>query len=207
MSCPPRALMSSAMLHSGTMSSDMSSRGSAPAEQVLVNYFRAKDGNRPHLLERVFCADAQLEVKNASSAISFPAITQGRERIADVLVRDFGRENENVYSFYLSRPPREAVGNFSCSWLVGMTEKSNKSVRVGCGTYDWTLTYQPSPCATALVISIAVMQVLPPAERHRVMAWLEGLTYPWSSAVSAANSAPAIEGLEPVVRFLHQNAP
>jgi hypothetical protein len=147
-----------------------------------VNYFRAKDGNRPHLLERVFCVDAQLEVNNASSAITFPAITNGRERIADVLVRDFGRDNENVYSFYLSAPPEGAVEQFSCSWLVGMTEKSSGSVRVGCGTYRWKLHYEPAPCATALVISIDVMQVLAPTERNRVLAWLEGLTYPWSSA-------------------------
>lgn len=184
----------------------MPSRSSSPAEQVLVNYFRAKDGNRPHLLERVFCADAQLEVKNASSAIAFPAMTQGRERIADILVRDFGRDNENVYSFYLSPPPRGAVEQFSCLWLVGMTEKSSKSVRVGCGTYHWTLNYQPSPCATLLVISIEVMQVLAPAEGHRIMGWLEKLPYPWSSAASAASAAPAIEGLKPVTDYLIQNA-
>ncbi len=104
---------------------------SSPAEQILVNYFRAKDGNRPRLLDRVFSADAQLEVRNASSSIAFPGVTLGREQIADVLVREFGRTYENVYSFYLSAPPRGTVEQFSCSWLVGMTEKSDKTVNPG----------------------------------------------------------------------------
>jgi hypothetical protein len=175
---------------------------SSPAEDVLVNYFRAKDGNRPHLLERVFCAEAQLAVKNATAAIQFPALTRGRETIADVLVRNFGRDNDNVYSFYLSTPPTEEVERFTCRWLVGMTEKSSKSVRVGCGTYDWTLNFDPVPCATALVISIELMQVLPPQDAGRVIAWLERLPYPWASAQSVVSTAPAIELLQPVIDFL-----
>jgi hypothetical protein len=37
-----------------------------------------------------------------AASITFPAITQGMEDIADVLVRQFGRTYENIYSFYLS---------------------------------------------------------------------------------------------------------
>jgi hypothetical protein len=185
-----------------TNSGNSGNSGSSPAEDVLVNYFRAKDGNRPHLLERVFCAEAQLAVKNATAAIQFPALTRGREAIADVLVRNFGRDNDNVYSFYLSTPPTEEVERFTCRWLVGMTEKSSKSVRVGCGTYDWTLNFDPVPCATALVISIELMQVLPPQDAGRVIAWLERLPYPWASAQSVVSTAPAIELLQPVIDFL-----
>lgn len=175
---------------------------SSPAEEVLVNYFRAKDGNRPHLLERVFAADALLEVRNASTSIAFPAMTRGRERIADVLVREFGRTYENVYSFYLSEPPSGAVEKFRCPWLVGMTEKSSKSVRVGCGNYDWSLGYEPAPCATALVISIEAMQVLAPPEQRGVLAWLESLPYPWSTADAAVRAAPPIDELAPVLNYL-----
>jgi hypothetical protein len=188
-----------------TMSSDTGRSASSPAEQILVNYFRAKDGNRPHLLERVFSADAQLEVRNASSSIAFPAMTLGREQIADVLVREFGRAYENVYSFYLSAPPSGAVEQFSCSWLVGMTEKSSKSVRVGCGNYQWSFVYEPTPCARALVISIEAMQVLAPPEQHRVLAWLESLPYPWSTAASAVRAAPPIAELAPVLDYLNRN--
>lgn len=187
------------------MSTDTGRSASSPAAQVLVNYFRAKDGNRPHILERVFSADAQLEVKNASSSIVFPAMTRGREQIADVLVRDFARTYENVYSFYLSAPPSGEVEQFSCSWLVGMTERSSNTVRVGCGKYQWSLEYEPAPCATSLSIYIEAMQVLAPSERNRVLAWLEGLSYPWSTGADALRSAPAIGELTPVLDYLNHN--
>ena len=188
------------------MSADRRSSGSSAAERALATYFRAKDGNRPHLLEHVFCADAQLEVENTTAAIAFPAVTRGRDAIAEVLVGNFGRDNENVYSFYLSPPPVEAVEQFSCRWLVGMTEKSSKSVRVGCGTYLWKFDSQPDACATSLVISIEVMQVLPAKDAGLIMRWLEQLPYPWASASSAASSAPAIEGLKPVIDYLAEHA-
>ena len=76
-------------------------------EAVLRGYFHAKDENRPHLLEDVFASNAELVIHNQSANIAFPAFTQGRSAIAEVLVRSFTLSNENVYSFYLSRP---AVG-------------------------------------------------------------------------------------------------
>src|SRR5262245_49830041 len=48
-------------------------------QAVLRNYFRAKDENRPHMLEHVFHADAELVVVNHAAAISFPARTLGLE--------------------------------------------------------------------------------------------------------------------------------
>src|SRR5829696_2277530 len=90
-------------------------------EAVLRGYFHAKDENRPHLLEDVFTLDAQLAIHNQSANIAFPAFTQGRDAIAEVLVRSFTLANENVYSFYLRRPPL-AVCEFTCPWLVGMSE-------------------------------------------------------------------------------------
>jgi hypothetical protein len=177
---------------------------SSPAESVLADYFRAKDTNRPHLLERVFASDARLEVRNASTAIAFPAVTIGREEIAQVLVRQFGRTYENVYSFYLARP-EGVVGQFTCPWLVGMTDKASQSVRVGCGTYDWSLAYEPRPIATALVISIEVMQVLDPSTRSQVLAWLEALAYPWSTATAVVHAAPVLDDLKPVLDYLRGN--
>src|SRR5258706_4045862 len=68
---------------------------------VLERYCRANDGTRPHLLDGVVAADANLAVINKSAAISFPAKTIGRDATADVLVGSFGRTNENVYWVYL----------------------------------------------------------------------------------------------------------
>jgi hypothetical protein len=178
----------------------------APAEEILHRYFRAKDANRPHLLDRVFAPEARLQVHNKSSAISFPAVTLGRAAIAEVLVREFGRTYENVYSFYLSRPG-SVISEFSCDWLVGMTEKESGIVRVGCGRYDWTFQQEAATWfASGLVITIEAMQVLAPSTGAAVLAWLERLAYPWSDAASVAESAPTIEDLAPVLGYLAREA-
>ena len=173
------------------------------AETILRNYFHAKDENRPRLLEHVFAADAALEIGNASSAISFPATTQGRTAIADVLVREFGRNNDDVWSFYLQRPPA-ACRAFRCGWLVAMTEKASGAVRVGCGTYDWSFAASPSGLATRLAISIDAMEALPAADGPAIYGWVGALDYPWSSASEAIARGPALDRLQPVLAQLTQ---
>lgn len=178
----------------------MSHRSPSGAVEVLEAYFRAKDGNRPHLAERVFAPDARLEVVNRTSAISFPAVTEGGPAIVDVLVRQFGRSYENVRSFYLSRPRADAT-RFSCAWLVGMTARETGEARVGCGRYDWIL--RPAPWrATQLVITIDAMEVLPAGSASSILAWLASLAYPWSTARAVVNGAPKVEGLAPVLALL-----
>ena len=171
-------------------------------EAVLRGYFRAKDENRPHLLARVFSADAELVIRNRSTNIAFPATTHGRDAIAEVLVRSFALANENVYSFYLCAPPAEEAREFGCAWLVGMSERASGRVRVGCGTYAWAFA-APSPhLATRLVISIESMEVLPQGEFGPAFAWLESLSYPWSSPADTLRGIPAIGALSPVAEFL-----
>jgi hypothetical protein len=65
-------------------------------ESVLRGYFRAKDENRPHLLDGVFARDAEVVIRNGSQNIAFPAVTQGRSAIAEVLVRSVTPSYENV---------------------------------------------------------------------------------------------------------------
>ncbi len=149
-------------------------------ELVLRDYFRAKDENRPQLLDRVFTADAVLEIRNDAATIAFPALTSGRDAIADVLVRAFGQTYENVYTFCLQRP-QGALASFSCDWVVSMSEKASRRVRVGCGRYDWSFDAAATGLARGLVISIAVMQVLPPESAAPIFAAVQGLSYPWSS--------------------------
>jgi hypothetical protein len=172
-------------------------------EQVLLGYFQAKDGNRPRLLDRVFSPDARLEIRNKSTTIDFPAVTVGREAIAEIMVSRFGQTYENVYSFYLARPQLPATA-FSCQWLVGMTEKEGKSVRVGCGQYEWSLQGEPFPCATSLVITIEAMQVWPPSTQEAIFSWLEGLSYPWSTPSAVLAAAPVIQDLSAVLQCFPQ---
>jgi acetone carboxylase gamma subunit len=170
-------------------------------EDVLRNYFRAKDENRPHLLARVFSADATLEVRNRASEIAFPAFTAGRAAITDVLVRTFGQTYENVYSFYMARPASDTQ-TFPCDWLVIMTEKDSRNVRVGCGRYDWTFESDTVGLATNLVITIEAMLVLPPESLEPTYRWMAELEYPCSSATEVEAAAPSVEPLAQVVRYL-----
>jgi hypothetical protein len=121
---------------------DAQARWPVTSEQILRTYFHAKDENRPYLLDDVFSTDARLGIRNRSEQISFPAVTVGLAGIADVLVRRFNQTYENSYSFYLARPTSKK-GAFSCDWLVAMTEKESKAVRVGCGQYEWALQRNP----------------------------------------------------------------
>ena len=170
-------------------------------EAVLRDYFHAKDENRPYLLDRVFTSDASLHIDNSCSNITFPTGTQGRGAIADTLVTQFNKTYENIYSFYLARPP-EAADSFSCAWLVGMTEKDTKNTRVGCGTYDWTFSSESPRLASALVISIHAMVVLPPSTAGVIFPWLQRAGYPWLSAAQACELAPPLPELDPVVQHL-----
>jgi len=173
-------------------------------EAVLRGYFHAKDENRPHLLEEVFSPDAELVVRNQSANIAFPPLTRGRSAIAEVLVRSFALAYENVYSFYLGRP-RPSVREFTCPWLVGMSERSSGQVRVGCGTYEWAFEPHASHMARRLVVDIEAMQLLHAAESTPVFAWLRALNYPWSSADRALHGLPANELLSPIAQFLSRH--
>jgi len=170
-------------------------------EAVLRGYFHAKDENRPHLLEDVFASDAELTIRNHSTNIAFPAFAQGRSAIAEVLVRSFALSYENVYSFYLRRP-MPCAQEFTCPWLVGMSERSSGQVRVGCGIYEWAFEPHAPRLARGLVVTIEAMQVLPPAQFERVFSWLRALNYPWSSPEAALPGVPASEPLVPIAQFL-----
>ncbi|MBN1106994.1 MAG: nuclear transport factor 2 family protein [Deltaproteobacteria bacterium] len=170
-------------------------------ETVLRTYFRAKDENRPHLLRSVFTPAATLQVNNKASTIAFPPVAHGLDTIADVLVRQFGQTYENVYSFCMSRP-RTASAHFSCDWLVGMSEKEGKNVRVGCGRYDWQFRTQYPHLADGLVITIEAMGVLSPDHLDSVLGWLTLLSYPWCATQEFLDTAPEIADLDPILRYV-----
>jgi hypothetical protein len=166
-------------------------------ETVLRNYLRAKDENRPHILDAVFEVDAELEIRNHSTAIAFPALTRGLSAIADVAVRTFGRTYENVYTFCLDRPIGP-LWQFECGWLVAMTEKASGTVRVGCGRYEWVFGDRPPHLATRLVITISAMEVLAASTCPTVLGSIGRLDYPWSSAAQARAALDRSPALAPV---------
>jgi hypothetical protein len=171
-------------------------------ERLLRDYFHAKDENRPELLAAVFAPEASLEIRNRSDRISFPAVTVGGDAIAEVLVRRFNRTFENIRSYYLSRP-NAADPCFSCDWLVTMTERQSRSVRVGCGSYEWTFRRAPALRVMRLVIAIEAMLELAPALAGEVTRWRAALDYPWTSAADVTRSLPTAE-LEPIRHYLRR---
>jgi len=166
--------------------------------QAIEIYIRAKDENRPHLLSRAFAEKATVHMAVDTTAISFPPEIVGLKSIADVLVRQFGRNYDNVYTLCLSPPP-DARCRFLCRWLVGMSDKQNGQVRVGGGLYDW---YMSGERIEKLKIHIATMQTLDPRVTGPVMSWLSNLPYPWCSAEAAVESIPKIEELSIVLEHV-----
>jgi hypothetical protein len=175
-------------------------------DEAIVAYIRAKDENRPWLMEQAFDQDATLAMVVKSDAISFPPITNGREAITQVMVREFGRTFENVRTLCFCSPPRSSDTNFSCRWLVGMSAKDGGAIRVGCGRYDWSFRTQAPRLATRLEITIDVMQILPGNNLSSVMSWLFALPYPWCPLQTAFETAPHLEQLKPLREWAHENA-
>lgn len=173
-----------------------------PAESV-VRYIRAKDCNRPHLLDIAFSEDAVLQMLVQTESISFPASSVGREAIAETLVRRFNQTYENIYTLCIGAPPAANAEAFSCDWLVAMSEKQGGAVRIGCGRYDWSFSHV-NHRVRALTITIEAMEMLPRETLGPVMKWVSGLPYPWCSRQLATGTPPNLPGVLHVLQLLRQ---
>jgi hypothetical protein len=172
------------------------------AQEAIEMYIRAKDENRPYLMERAFAENATLEMVLNSGTISFPPISIGLESISDVLVRRFAQTYENVHTFCLVAPPRNHELNFSCDWLVGMSEKETRKVRIGCGRYDWLFQSHGQHMVEQLKITIDLMESLTPSTLGSVTNWLDRLPYPWCTAQAALAAIPSLEEFQPIRQSL-----
>jgi hypothetical protein len=171
-----------------------------PAE-TIATYIRAKDGNRPHLLDTAFSEDAVLQMVVRTESISFPASASGREAIVETLVRRFNQTYENVYTLCIGAPPAAKLDAFSCGWLVAMSEKQGGAVRIGCGRYDWSFSpVDHSVCA--LTITIEAMEVLPAETLGPVMKWVSALPYPWCTREALVEASPGLPALHHVLQIL-----
>jgi hypothetical protein len=169
------------------------------ARRLIETYLRAKDENRPQLMADAFEPQAVVEMTVATPAISFPGRLDGLERITDVLVRDFGQVYENVYSFCLQAPePDVASGRFRCDWLVTMSEKSSRKLRIGCGHYDWHFACTDRWRIRRLQITIAAMEVLDDGHRTALWGWTWALERPWARKDAALELLPRDPRLESV---------
>lgn len=179
---------------------------STPSD-VVRTYILAKDGNRPFLMRRAFAEDAEVEMVVKTDAISFPSSAKGVSAIEDILVRRFGHDYENIYTFCLSYPSEANRRHFPCHWLVGMSARSDGQIRVGCGRYDWYFRSNRECHVERLVISIDVMQILPVSETAASMTWLSGLPYPWCAPDEAVRTLPPMDGFAEIETYLNQVRP
>ena len=179
---------------------------STPSDAVST-YILAKDGNRPFLMRRVFAEDAELEMVMKTDAISFPSSAKGVSAIEDILVRRFGLDYENIYTFCLSQPSEANRRHFPCHWLVGMSARNDGQMRIGCGRYDWYFGSNKECHVERLVVAIDVMKILPAADLAASMNWLSSLPYPWCAPADAIRDAPVIEGFAEIETYLRQVRP
>ncbi len=195
------APMSKASL-SGTSTGAGSALPTQSGRESIGRYIRAKDENRPWLMAGAFAPAANLEMIVKPDSISFPPLTEGLEAITNVLVRRFAQNYENVRTLCFGPGPGREELSFSCDWLVGMSGKQDRRVRVGCGRYDWTFLAETPRLVDRLVITVEEMQSLEPGELKSIADWLDRLAYPWSDAALALAAAPAIDELQPIRRYL-----
>jgi len=171
-----------------------------PAEAIAA-YIRAKDGNRPHLLDAAFAEEATLQMIVRTGAITFPALSTGRQAIAETLVRRFNQTYENIYTLCLGLPPAAGAETFSCDWLVAMSEKQSGAVRIGCGRYDWSFAAAQHQIS-ALTITIETMETLSSKTLEAVMNWVSTLPYPWCDQQSLLATSPNLPEVRQVLQKL-----
>ena len=167
---------------------------------VIDAYVRAKDGNRPHLLRAAFTDDAGLRMHVRTAGISFPPGAVGRRAIAELLVSRFNETWENIYTLCVGDPPAAGVTSFACGWLVAMSAKLDRQVRIGCGRYDWTFD-AGTGLARSLVITIDAMETT--WDVDAMIDWASALPYPWCDVRRLQSDAPCAPALRAVLAQMH----
>jgi hypothetical protein len=162
---------------------------------LVRTYIAAKDMNRPHLVAQAFSPAAALDMIVKTDAIAFSPEAHGAEAIAEMLVRRFGQEYENVYTFCLcAAPPPEAL-RLDCGWLVVMSEKATQRVRAGFGRYAWEWHPEVERRVRRLSITIERMDDFDAALGDAAFSWAQRLPYPWCPAGRVAGAPAPLDAL------------
>lgn len=172
----------------------------ASLRKAIETYIHAKDYNRPHLMPDAFAADAELAMELKTDEISFPSTAIGVAGISDVLVSQFARQYENVYTFCIGNPPENEL-SLRCYWLVCMSEKATGAARVGFGQYQWDFDAARGKISK-LRITIEEMNTLPGAWCAPILAWAQTLPYPWCPSDVPARNAPAFVPVQSIADTL-----
>jgi hypothetical protein len=187
--------------------------GSGPGEEpaaseavrLLERYVAAKDGNRPHLMTRIYAADAVLTYSIATDSISFPPRTVGLEAITRTLVTEFGQRFARCRTYYVvDDPPTGGASIPFIPWLVLMREEAQSCARVGKGFYTWTFDHTGSGPLRVKAMHIHIERMDLVADRGgELLETLQSrLSYPWLRAARLRDAFRGIGGANPAAAFL-----
>lgn len=175
-------------------------------KSLVSQYIKAKDNNKPHLMDKVFSEQASLKMIVQTDNISFPAEVSGLDKITRTLVLDFNNSYDNIYTLCLTDTvdQHQNRNHLNCRWLVCMTEKSSGSSRLGYGDYQWNFEEKTSGLARLLTITIDNMILLPDELQPDVLSWFDNLPYPWVLSSELRATMPDIELLNDTLLPLYQ---
>lgn len=169
--------------------------------EAIRRYVQAKDSNRPFLLDDSFAENATVQMHVQTESIAFPPSLLGREAIADTLVRQFNQQYENIYTLCIGAETEIVAQDFSCKWMVVMSEKLTRDLRIGCGRYDWKFDRRNSKIQS-LTITIDLMETATVSSLVPVLEWVSGLSYPWCELSVITKEQPNIPSVQLVVKRL-----
>ncbi|MEM7152010.1 MAG: hypothetical protein AAF799_04170 [Myxococcota bacterium] len=169
-------------------------------DRVVRAYLQAKDECRPHLFPLAFAEDAVF-VSRFDFETDFGNDTprEGIEAITETF-RALGQQCENIYTLCIPETVESTATTMSCKWIVGMTERGSREVRVAWGDYQWR--FDPArDRATSLQVTMHRMAMMKPEAAGAVLGWLSAIEGPWCSAATLLEHVPARPQLEGVARY------
>lgn len=166
----------------------------------VTSYIYAKDNNKPHLMDSIFKSSAKLDIILNSDNISFPSQTIGLEKITTVLINDFNKTYENVYTLCIEDTLIESKNTLQCKWLVVMSEKDSKQIRVGYGLYLWNFDCDEI-LVDNLTITIEQMNILDKKHTNEIFNWINKLSYPCCTSEALFKTIPNLDALSFLVNL------
>ncbi|MEO9274290.1 hypothetical protein ABFY09_05470 [Marinomonas sp. 5E14-1] len=151
-------------------------------------YIRSKDNNKPYLMGSVFEDLASLTMEVKTDEIAFPSETVGLDSITNVLVRNFNRTYEDIYTFCITDSVVSNDQQTLCKWVVVMRDSEKENIRVGYGDYKWTFNNE---LVSQLTITIEKMIALDENESSEIFSWLNKQSYPWCDSADFLEEMPA----------------
>ncbi|WP_428024706.1 hypothetical protein [Arcobacter sp.] len=159
-------------------------------KSLISKYIYAKDNNKPYLMKDVFKDSGKLDIVLNSQNISFPSRSDGLEKIIKVLIKDFNKNFENIFTLCFEDTIVIEKNTLGCNWFVFMSDKDTEEIRLGYGTYLWKF----DTLVEELNITIKSMDILSKKDT-KIFPWIENVPYPWCNSNIFLNSMNNLEVL------------